>query len=309
MDGLSRPQPVILPVVETAQPAPMPIAAPAQPRSYKPHLLTLALSVAVLSATPIYNYLQQPHVAFDQLVIKTINIVHPQPTASVNWTQVDTGLPGIINSTPGIKVGVSVVDLTTGKQTNYGEQSAFTAASTTKVITAIAYLRLVEQGKASLSDQLGGNTADWQIRQMIQRSNNDSWALLNAKIGTSSLQKMAPSLGANSFKYIGNQISAPDDAAMLANLYRGKLLNPDHTSLLLGYMQNTNNEQLIAGAALPASADVYHKYGQLDDKLHDTAIIKIDGKPLVLTIFTSGSGDYTSRANLIHQITEAVITK
>ncbi len=326
MDGLRRSRPLLQPAQSLAgRPITLAGTPPQEPiepaavlattnivvprRNLKPYILTAAFSAAVLSVTPIYNYLQQPNVAFDQLVVKTINIVHPQPIVTVEWAKIDSSLPALINSSSGLKIGVSVIDLSTGKQSSYGETGAFTGASTTKVVTAIAFLQMVEQGKVSLSEKLGSSPADYQLRQMIQRSNNDSWALLNARVGTASLQKLAPSYGANSYKYIGNKISAADDATMLARLYQGKLLNADHTQLLLSYMQNTNNEQLIAGSDLPSGATVYHKYGQLDENLHDTSIIKIDGRPLILSIYTAGSGDYTTRTNLIHQITDLVIAK
>jgi beta-lactamase class A len=91
-------------------------------------------------------------------------------------------------------------------------------------------------------------------------------------------------------------------------MYSRQLLNQNDTGLLLSFMQNTNNETLIP-AALPAGAVVYHKYGNLNNNLHDVAVIIYNGRTYVLAIYTRSNGlaDYTQSTALIRRITQAVI--
>ena len=73
-------------------------------------------------------------------------------------------------SAANVEVGVSLIDLDTGAQTNVGETAAFTAASTTKVLAAAAYLHQVEQGTHSLDETIDGQSAQTLLQNMINVS-------------------------------------------------------------------------------------------------------------------------------------------
>ena len=96
-----------------------------------------------------------------------------------------------------------------------------------------------------------------------------------------------------------------DDALLLKQLAAGKLLNSTNTQTLLSYMQNTNNDDMIPYAA-PNGATVYHKYGQLDGYLHDTAIIKNGDRTYSLSIYTASNNSYLPQVQLIREITRTV---
>ena len=74
-------------------------------------------------------------------------------------------------------------------------------------------------------------------------------------------------------------------------------------------MQNTNNEDMIP-AVIPENAVVHHKYGELEDRLHDAAIIDYKNRPLVLVIFTKGvpatGKNYVVHTKLIQSVAENV---
>ena len=96
-------------------------------------------------------------------------------------------------------------------------------------------------------------------------------------------------------------------AHLLAELSEGRLLNQEHTEQLLSYMQDTNDEDLIP-AAVPDTVTVFHKYGLLDDELHDAAILSSAEGSYVLVVYTKGAdlSDVPQRTAVIHEITEAV---
>jgi len=211
---------------------------------------------------------------------------------------------------PSAQIGVSVIDIESGVQTDFGETAPFTAASTTKTLTAAAYVHQVEQGNAELETVIDGSTAQTLLQRMLNLSDNNAWYSLNDYLGKTELQNFAQTLGLTSYDPYSNVITAHDEAQLLTKLYKNELASPSNTELLLSYMQNTNNEDLIP-AALPSGSTVYHKCGYLDGELHDAAVISYQGHTFALVIYTkSDSGstdDYTNRVQLFHTITEAAI--
>jgi len=228
----------------------------------------------------------------------TLTSLVPALTATIDGSDVSTS--------------VSVIDIASGKQYNAGLDMAFRGASTTKVLTAVAYMHRVEQGTATLSTQINGASAQTMLQSMLQQSNNAAWSAFNEYLGKSDLEAYAHSIGLSSFTVSDNTLTTRDDAQLLAKLYSHELISAEHSRLLLSFMQNTDNELLIP-AALPAEATVYHKYGYLEGELHDSAIITYQGHTFVVVIFTNNQrttiDDSSSRTQLIHALTNDVITQ
>ena len=219
----------------------------------------------------------------------------------------DAQVNSIINANSQYQIGVTLVDLSNGSSHQYGVQAPFEAASTAKVLAAADYYHLVETGAASLDDSLGQYNAGFQIKEMIQDSDNDSWSLIMNAEGFSQLQDYASSIGVT-YDPNDNALSPSEMASILAQLYTGKLLNQEDTTQLLSYMQNTNYESLIP-AAVPAGITVYHKYGLLDDELHDASILTNGSSSYAFVIYTKGQdeSDIPARTDVFHQLTQAVV--
>lgn len=228
----------------------------------------------------------------------------PSPVMQPNAT-----LTNLIATNSQYQVGVAMQDVSTGQHQSYGLDVPFEAASTGKLLTAATYYHEVEQGNASLDDMVGAFNAQYQIQQMINKSNNDSWQLLANSLGIDAITEYAASINVN-YQGNGNTISPSSMAAFLAKLYAGNLLTSDDTSQLLSYMQHTNDEDLIP-AAVPSDVTVYHKYGLLDGELHDVAILVKDDTAYTLAIYTKDSDDSTlnDRTDLIQSITKAAIAQ
>ncbi len=205
------------------------------------------------------------------------------------------------------EVGAALIDLSDGAVHEFGVTEPFEAASTAKVLAAAAYYHLVEIGEASLDDPLGESTSGWQIREMIQNSDNDSWAMIMDAVGYEKLRDYAASIGV-SYEPESNCLTPAEMATILADLYSGKLINQEDTAQLLTYMTNTNYEDLIP-AAIPEGITVFHKYGLLDQELHDAAILTQGDRAFAFVVYTSGSGwdDAADRPEVIHQLTRAVV--
>lgn len=286
---------------------------PPKRRKKKGPRRVLTLAVAVLLLFIGYRMLfggnEAPVAEKQKTTAKKKAEVKVEPISDQTWQQLEANVNGLLATNSTIDIGVSVIDVKTGTKVNYGYQDAFHGASTTKVLTAAAFLHQVEQGQHSLTEQLSGATAQEHLRRMINRSDNNSWAVLNSTVGYSQLDAYAAQNGINSYKYIGNTMNAQDMALLLFKLYKRQLISPEHTNLLLSFMQNTNNEDMIP-LATPAGGNLYHKYGQLDDRLHDASILEYKDRPIVLVIYTKAQAGqdtgYNPRIALIQQIARAV---
>lgn len=220
--------------------------------------------------------------------------------------RLDAAIDAIIDDNSQYQVGVALMATAGGDLHQYGVEEPFQAASTAKILTAAAYYHLVEEGSASLDDPLGAFTSEFQIQAMVQDSNNESWSLLMDAVGLSELSEYAASIDITYDPEV-NTLSTADMAHLLAELFEGRLLDQDHTEQLLSYMQDTNYENLIP-AAVPDGVTVFHKYGLLDDELHDAAILSMSSGSYVLVVFTKGAdlSDVPERTVLIQDITKAV---
>ena len=218
----------------------------------------------------------------------------------------DAPINAIIDANSRYDVGVALIDVQDGVVHEYGDTTKFVAASTAKILAAASYYHLVETGRASLSTRMGTSTAAVQIRQMVQQSNNDSWALILRAVGHQGLTGYAASLGI-SYDRTVNLLTPAETAKTLSLLYTGQLLNPENTAQLLSYMQKTNYETLIP-AEVPAGIEVFHKYGLLSGNLHDASILVQGDKAYVFVVYTLGKSgaDMPARTAIIHQLTQVV---
>lgn len=236
-------------------------------------------------------------------------MARPKPTPSPVLSPIlAKNISSIITHNNQYTIGVALEDLSDGTTQTFGTTSPFVAASTSKVLVACAYYHLVETGQAALTDTLGAYPAQFQIQEMVNDSSNDSWHLLTTAIGDNQLQAYAQSIGID-YDIGTNSLTPMAMATLLSKLYKGTLLNHADTTQLLGYMQQTNDEELIP-AALPSDVTVYHKYGELDGELHDASIIVKNGHAYAFVIYTQRQDDDTTpdnRVTLIHQLTQTTI--
>ena len=156
----------------------------------------------------------------------------------------------------------------------------------------------------------GDDDAAFQLKAMVNDSNNDSWLLLMDAIGYPRLIDYAASIGIV-YDPEENLLTPADMALVLKQLYAGDLLDRDHTAQLLGYMQDTNNETLIPAGSRPGIT-VHHKYGQVDGDLHDAALLTYREATFALVIYTEEDTADTEDSNeadqvdLIHALTRAI---
>ena len=231
----------------------------------------------------------------------------PTPTSGPTVSAaLDAEINDVLRANSAYQVGVALIDMRDGVVHEYGVKTKFVAASTGKVLAAAAYYHLVETGKASLTAPMGASTAGQQIRQMIQQSNNDSWALILAAVGHKGLTDYAAALGIPYDRTV-NGLTPAEMGRTLAELYSGRLLNATNTAQLLSYMRDTNYELMIPAAA-PPGVEVFHKYGLLQGYLHDASILVHGDRAYVFVVYTLGqsTADIAAKTQVIHQLTATV---
>ncbi len=230
-----------------------------------------------------------------------------EPTTSVadKFAKLNAAYDKILPNFSEIDTSITVVDLKTGQETDRNGSKVVAAASTNKLISGLLFLQKVQNGGASLDDPMGAYSAGFQLQQLINQSNNDSWDLINNFLGFPAELSFADSLGLKAYSADNNTLSTNDMATLLQKLYQGQLLNADNTKLFLSYMENTNEESYIP-PAIPDNVKLYHKTGLIDDYVHDGAIIDDGQNPFILVIFTNGNGTYNDdrRAQLFKDLSQ-----
>ena len=220
--------------------------------------------------------------------------------------ELDSQIGAIIAANGAYALGVSLIDVSDGVVHGYGVQSKFVAASTAKILAASAYYHLVETGRASLTSRLGVSTAGAQIRQMVQQSNNDSWALILGAVGAAGHYRLCR-VDRDHLRPVGEPADPRGDGPDASAALHRAAAQPQHTAQLLSYMQNTNYETLIP-SAVPPGIGIYHKYGLLFGNLHDASVLVKDGRAFVFVVYTRGKNysDMGPRTLIIQQLTRAV---
>jgi len=294
----------VVPKPGRGAPQPAPGKPPSGRRVGHGRLLLLALVVVLVIAGTITLAVVRSEPP-SGTVAPTQPAVPAAPVAAAPASLQDS-VDDILSEADEYRIGMALADVSGGAERTFGDQDTFTAASTAKILTAAAYYHLVENGQASLDEPMGDYDAAFQLKAMVNDSNNDSWLLLMDAVGYPQLIAYADSIGVT-YDPEQNQLTAADMALILKKLYAGELLDQDHTKQLLSYMQDTNNEDLIP-AGSRSGVDVHHKYGEISGELHDAALLSYRGSTFALVIYTENrEGDADDgQAEVIRNLTRAV---
>ena len=291
IDGLMRRQ--FEPVVAAPNPA---AALPRERTWLRPTiafslLLPAAVFAASLGLRDLSTTDDTPAAAAKAASAATANAPAPASLA----IQAETAkLQGLLNqfvagSADSEQYGLVVMDLTNGAVASSAADTVMDSASLYKLFVAQRILAGVDAGTYSLSqsadDDLGHNISQC-LNLMITVSDNNCGGALGNIIGWQNQNAALHSLGfAHTDLQTLQQTSASDVALWFEKLYRGQLLSPASTNLLLGLLkaQQVNN-RLPAG--LPAGTVIAHKTGDLYDAVHDAGIVYSGKTPYLVVIMS-----------------------
>lgn len=273
-------------------------------------LAFLFSAIFFLILLPHDNLLNQVEGAFNQkptLVVQKATGPIPskniQRTATEQKEELLTKLKTILS--PNTKYAVSIYDINGNEAFGINENQEMLAASVMKLEIAATAFRQIEAGNLSLDSLAGVADVRYQLQQMINQSNNDSWDLLNNLIGINTEQATADNLGLSGLQIMGNQMTSLDANNLLLQLYQGKDISLEHRNLLFSWMQNTETEDRIT-SAIPDNVTIYHKTGTLVGVVNDAAIVIDTKNPFILTIFTQDDTGTINQTQALRNATKEV---
>ena len=210
---------------------------------------------------------------------------------------------GLIASSPQLSLSIATVSSQQDLRT-YGESTTFDGASTGKLLTAADYLHRVDQGRASLNQSIGGQSARSLLQAMLVDSDDNAWETLNDYLTHREMLDYASDIGFTNYDPATNTFTARDVAVLLQKLYNGNLLSATSRGVMLGYLSQANYRSYIV-PAVAKNNQVYHKVGINNDAVNDAAIITSGKDWLVLVVFSDGHDTYNwlQRAHLMQSIT------
>ncbi len=185
---------------------------------------------------------------------------------------------------------IAIYDLTNEEPFGLDDTKPQHAASVSKVLTAVYTYHLAEEGKIKLSDPLGAYNVESQIMFLVNQSSQDSWDLIDDLVGRKSQNTYAKSIGLKSIDLRKgvNKMSPRDATMLLVKLAKKELISEQNRNKLFSYMQNTESEDLLS-LGFPKGTIFYHKTGKYLGEAHDSAYVKHERNPFVLTIFSENN--------------------
>lgn len=267
--------------------------------------LTTIILILILGGFLFKNYRQK-----DQSTNSNTKTEQTTPTPKppkISQEELISQIKNITAKSPDTEFSISIIDLSSNIQFGINDDISQHAASVSKVLTAAYLLKQTEEGKYKLSDPLGAYNIEFQLKQMVNQSNNNSWDLIDNLVGFTAQEQYAHSIGLTSVDIGNNKMSSKDAASLLSKIYKGEILNEQSKKRLFSYMQNTETENLIS-PAIPKDVTFYHKTGLFEGEVHDAVIVDLTSYPYVISVFSVNTlvPNYESRGKIMQEIAIAV---
>lgn len=205
-------------------------------------------------------------------------------------------------------VGMTYVDLTTGKQLSVNGTKEFYSASTIKVPLAMMVADKVQSGTLKWEDQLTFKESDYEdgtgiiinniqptysVRTLqeysITYSDNIAKNMLYDTFGGDIKAKQAlyAHFLQKETEWDDAKLTSEDAAKILKILYEEKAKNPEYQTIYDYMKQTVFHERMETPQT---TGKVAHKIGSYAGFLHDIGILETE-HPFILTIFTNGQTD------------------
>ena len=247
---------------------------------------------------------------------KTDNV--PQEKEQALWQKLEATISGVDHNLDGM-LGVAIVDLTTGQSYFLHADEVLPTASSIKIAILAELYRQAQQGKIKLadlytlesSDLVGGSgianaltpgVTRLTIRDvaalMISVSDNSATNIIIDHIGMENVNALLDSLGLTHTRLRRKMmdvkaaaegrenIATPREmAALLEDLYRGKVLNKQMTADFFDLL-SVHKESYIP-RELPEDLRVANKPGELEGVRNDSGIVFTGNRPFAISVMTT----------------------
>ena len=228
-----------------------------------------------------------------------------------NISDVDHGLDGVL--------GVAIVDLSSGQKFLLHGDDVFPQASSIKVAVLAELYRQAQAGKLKLTDLYTVQAADLVpdspimggltpgvtritlrdlATMMVAVSDNSATNVLIDRVGMENVNALMDSLGLTHTRLRRKMmdlkaasegrenISTPAEMmTLLADLYRGKVLNQEMTADFFVMLSTPKNGFIPRD--LPESLKIANKPGELEGVRNDSAVVFVENRPYVICVMTT----------------------
>jgi beta-lactamase class A len=246
--------------------------------------------------------------------------VQTNPTAkqSLLWQKLESTINEVDQNLDGV-MGVAVLDLSSGRKILLHSDEVFPQASSIKIAVLAELYRQAQTGKLKLTDLYTVNASDLVpdssimggltpgvtritlrdlATMMVAVSDNSATNVLIDRVGMENVNALMDSLGLThtrlrrkmmDLKAAGEgreNISTPAEMmALLEDLYRGKVLNPEMTADFFK-MLSTQKASFIP-RDLPEGLKIANKPGELEGVRNDSGVVFVENRPYVICAMTT----------------------
>ncbi len=237
---------------------------------------------------------------------------------AVLWQKLDTLIHDVAQNLDGV-MGVAILDLTSGQTLFLHPDEVFPQASSIKIAVLADLYRQSQEGKAKLSDlytvQKSDLVADSFIMNgltpgvtrvtnrdlatmMVAVSDNSAANVLIDRLGMDNVNALMDSLGLKhtrlqrkmrDLKAAGEgreNLSTPREMmTLLADLYRGKVLNKETTDDFFQILSTPKNSFIPRD--IPDGVRIANKDGELEGVRNDSGVIFVPNRPFVICVMTT----------------------
>ena len=233
------------------------------------------------------------------------------------------------------RVALYLEDLKTGRSWSYHPDEMYPSASLIKVPIMACVFYKIHDGEMSLKTVLtlrrrnrvgGSGSLKWQpdgskltvrelLQHMISESDNTATAILLEAVGLGYAQRQFPKMG---LIYTGiyqegmslragrvvheNYTTAREMTMLLGKIYRGELVGPPESRLMLDILRHKKAVASRLAKGLPRGWEIAHKTGLLRQACHDAAVVFSPRGDYAITVLTGQNGNYRTAKAFISRL-------
>jgi beta-lactamase class A len=250
---------------------------------------------------------------------------HPEGASRViDWRNAESRIRSILAGSNGVRFGLVIKNLETGRLIEHNARARFASASLVKIpILITLYKDLADErirpsegplfrealrigGSGVLKNERAGVKVNLRdlCHLMLQHSDNTATNILADRVGQSHVTSVCREFGWTHTdmvrpvmalelrrRGIENWTTPKEMAQMLEKMYRGELVSRKASDEMLRLMLNPPIDDRIP-RYLPRGIDIIHKTGLIHDNAHDVGIIYLPGNQTILiSAFADSIGD------------------
>lgn len=228
----------------------------------------------------------------------------------------------------GTRVGIYFEYLNTGANVSINQEERFWPASLSKMPTAFAVMKKIEEGAWNLDSEMvlfyedrddrfgelykkpvGTRfTVEQLLKELLINSDNTAHRILVRNLSGADYEAVIEALGMEELYDKEYNITAKEYSRIFRSLYNASYLNRENSETILQWSSESRFDDLLA-AGIPSSVRFSHKIGEEYKEVVflDSGIIYVPNRPFLLTVMVDASkaGGYERARDIMREIARA----